>query len=82
MQILRIRQQYDKDVWKFGFYYKDELVIKEYIARFSELKPRKYPFKSKLFTDDNELPGSQFKKMREYNPMINARAHKIGQAGR
>ena len=56
--------------------------MKEYLNKNSSLHPQ-FPFKSKLFEmDDMVEPGSQFAKMLEYNPMINARAHKIGQSGR
>ena len=59
----------------------DIQAVKEYLNREGTLKP-KLPFKSSLFDIFDEEPGSQFTKMLEYNPMINARAHKIGHTGR
>ena len=56
---------------------KDSEAIKEYLNQNGRLKP-KFPFESSLFDNFDEEPGSSFTKMLEYNPMINARAHKIG----
>ena len=84
MAILRKRQIYQASVWKFAWKHQTDLeACKQYLNMDKTLKP-KLPYKSKLFDnmDDTEEPGSQFTKMLEYNPMINARAHKIGQSGR
>ena len=60
---------------------KDSQAIKEYLNQNGRLKP-KFPFESSLFDSFGEEAGSSFTKMLEYNPMINSRAHKIGQTGR
>jgi hypothetical protein len=79
IEILRTRQIYDNSVWKFAWKYQTDMqAMKEYLNKAGNLTPS-FPFKSKLFdTLDMVEPGSTFSKMLEYNPMINARAHKIG----
>ena len=59
----------------------DKQAMKEYLNHDGSLAP-KLPFKTKLFDMFDQEPGSNFTKMLEYNPMINARAHKIGHTGR
>ena len=73
---LRQRKIYDDQVWKFGFYHNDPLAIKEWIMRNDYLVSRVGTFfESSLIMCHPDISGYRHL---DYFPMINARAHKVG----
>jgi len=76
-------------IWKFGFLHfsEDLQVIREYIAQSGySLLNYVEPYFSSMLVDKEQcaaiqMKHKQFTKMLEYDPMINSRAHKIGQQG-
>lgn len=86
IRILRQKNYYSDNVWKFGFLHEtDETiqVLREYFGREGHgLLTKVEPYFSSILVDKKESTHRRmFTKMLEYDPMINARAHKIGQQG-
>ena len=73
---LRSRRIYDDQVWKYGFYHKDPQTARESIMRNDYLISRTGTFfESSLIQCNPNICG--FRHL-DYFPMINARAHKLG----
>lgn len=69
-------------VWQFALEHLDLGYFKEFLQRDPDrgnLRQIKGQFKSSLFERRHNESQSCFTKMLEYNPMINSRAHKVGQ---
>ena len=78
INILRKRGYYHNNVWSFGFHYKDEKAIKEYLKTKSNLKnDLGYDFKSSLYSY-SDSDDAKFHPHLEYNPLYNARKHPFG----
>ena len=78
ISILRKRGYYHNNVWSFGFHYKDEKAIKEYLKTKSNLKnDLGYDFKSSLYSY-SDSDDAKFHPHLEYNPLYNARKHPFG----
>lgn len=76
MEILRDRQILVPEIWRLSLLHFDLRTIKEYLKmeKIGKLKNVENYFSSTLFKKSLENL-----KMLEYNPMINSRAHKLGQ---
>jgi len=79
IEVLRERLIYDDGVWSYSFFHRDdELTAREYLMNSKNgqlLNSLTNSFKSRLF--DVTLQDSEFKHL-DYFPMINARAHSVG----
>ena len=75
-ETLRSRKIYDDLVWKYGFYHKDLVTMRESLMRNNAiLNQAGVFFESDLIKCSPET--SNFRHL-DYFPMINARAHKLG----
>ena len=79
LEILRERMIYEESVWGYSFHHKDdELACREYLMNakpYNVTSVITNSFKSRLF--DLNFQDSEFKHL-DYFPMINARAHSVG----
>jgi len=86
IKILRKKNHYSEAIWKFGFLHFTEdtlLILREYLAQNGQslLQWVEPNFQSMLVSKTQGRHSKLFTKMLEYDAMINARAHKIGQTG-
>ncbi len=82
IKILSDRQIYISEVWIMALRHLDLGYFREYLQKepcLNNLAYIKGYFKSSLFERQYNESTSSFSKMLEYNPMINSRAHKVGQ---
>ena len=78
ISILRKRGYYCSNVWSFGFHYKDEKAIKEYLTTKNNFKvDLGYQFKSSLYSYDDTDDAKMYPHL-EYSPLYNARKHPFG----
>ena len=79
IEILRERMIYEEQVWGYSFHHKDdELACREYLMNakpYNVTSVITNSFKSRLF--DLTFQDSEFRHL-DYFPMINARAHSVG----
>ncbi|CDW90653.1 UNKNOWN [Stylonychia lemnae] len=79
IQIIRDRYIYNRDVWSFAFYHcSNEEIMREFILTDNSYQISAYVgsyFRSKLFDRD---PEENDLKHLDYYPMLNARAHIVG----
>ena len=79
LEVLRDRMIYDETVWSYCMYHKeDELACREYLMstkQFNIFSVLTNSFKSRLY--DVNFQDSEFKHL-DYFPMVNARAHSVG----
>lgn len=81
VQILRQRQIYVYEIWAYACFHKNDIqTLREFImtSKPGVLSKISRYFTSSLFSVDPQQTKKEFYKMLEYNPMINARAHKVG----
>jgi hypothetical protein len=79
LEVLRDRMIYDDNVWSYSMYHKDEeLACREYLMatkQYSIQNVLTNSFKSRLY--EVNFQDSEFKHL-DYFPMVNARAHSVG----
>lgn len=73
---LRSRKIYDDLIWKYGFYHKDQKTIKESLTNNTGLRSQAGTFFESDLIKCSPV-NSNFRHL-DYFPMINARAHKLG----
>jgi hypothetical protein len=73
---LRNRKIYDDLIWKYGFYHKDQKTIKESLMNNTGLRSQTGTFFEADLIKCTPI-NSNFRHL-DYFPMINARAHKLG----
>ena len=79
IDILRKKGIYNYSTWSFGFYHKDEKTVKEFLDLDNSVKEAVGPkFQSTLLKID-ETNNYNIKFHLDYNPIFNARVHKLGQ---
>jgi hypothetical protein len=78
INVLRKKMFYDDIIWSFGFYHYNEKVVKEFIDEIALIKNILGPnYKSSLICVD-EINNHNILNHLDYNPVINARVHRIG----
>jgi hypothetical protein len=78
MKLLRDNTYFNKVVWSFAFYHNDYETLREYLENETNFITYVGPyFKSKLLTI-NDLNNHFLMNHLDYNPVFNARVHKLG----
>lgn len=78
--MLRDRQIYNSEVWRFGCQHLDVPTIKEYLQSEPHFSFMQGHFKSELYETCPRLTFRGYHRFLEYSPMVNARAHAVGES--